>query len=82
VRALLQRYPPESPGFRTIGYRELLAYLQGTITLEEAVRAIQRNTKVYLRRQIYFFRKLGPIRWVPAEEVLAQLRKALQEPPE
>ncbi len=80
VRALLQRYPAESPGFRTIGYRELIAHLQGSLPLEEAIRAIQRNTKVYLRRQLYFFRKLGPIDWRPPEAVLPRLQALLQDP--
>ncbi len=78
VEQLLRRFPPESPGFRTIGYRELLRYLQGEETLEEAVRAIKRNTKVYLRRQQYFFRKLGDIAWQPPEAVLQALRETLQ----
>ncbi len=77
VQALRRRYPADSPAFRTIGYRELLRYLEGEGTLDQAVQAIKRNTKVYLRRQTYFFRKLGDIPWLPPEQALQALREVL-----
>lgn len=63
VRALLFRYPPSAPGFRTIGYQELIPHLMGAYSLEEAVRRIKRNTRLYARKQLRFFRKLGKITW-------------------
>ncbi len=79
VQDLLARFPPESPGFRTIGYRELLEYLSGKTTLAEAIRKIKRNTKVYMRRQIYFMRKLGPVTWFTTPKDVYQRLKTVLE---
>ncbi len=39
----------------TIGYKEMFAYLDGTINLEEAERQISKNTRIYARQQSNFF---------------------------
>ncbi len=44
---------------QAIGYKELVPYLRGERSLEEAVGDIIRNTKDYARRQIRWFRKRG-----------------------
>ena len=57
VRALLKRgYSPDLPSLSAIGYREMIAYLQGKISLEEAVRQIQRATRIFVRRQANWFK--------------------------
>ncbi len=58
----------DCPGMKTIGYREIIDYLKGRISLEEAVRRIKKNTRVYARRQEYFFRHFENVRWVNIEE--------------
>ena len=44
---------------QAIGYKELLPYLKGEVTLEEAVEEIIKNTKRYAKRQVRWFRKQG-----------------------
>ncbi|GBC87914.1 tRNA dimethylallyltransferase [bacterium HR13] len=44
---------------QAIGYKELLSYLKGLISLEEAVESIIKNTKEYAKRQIRWFRRQG-----------------------
>ena len=39
----------------TIGYREVFDYLDGTISLDEALALVQRNTRRYAKRQITWF---------------------------
>lgn len=79
VESLLARFPPDSPGFRTIGYRELLEYFSGHRSLSEAVQRIKRNTKIYMRRQLYFMRKLGEVTWFTTpEEVYSRLATVLR----
>ncbi len=73
TKELLKRYPPDSPGFRTIGYQETIEFLQGNMSLSELVRKITRNTKTYMRRQLHFFRKLGSIDWLPEEKIRESL---------
>lgn len=42
---------------KTVGYRELFAYLDGEISLDEAVDLIKRNTRRYAKRQITWFKR-------------------------
>lgn len=51
----------------TVGYTELFDYLDGKITLEEAVSAIQQNTRQYAKRQLTWFRRDPAIRWFTPE---------------
>ena len=44
---------------QAIGYKELIPYLRGEISLEEAIQRIIKNTKEYAKRQIRWFRKQG-----------------------
>jgi len=46
---------------QTVGYQELFQYLDGDITLDEAISLIQRNSRRYAKRQITWFRNQG--RW-------------------
>ncbi|GEM_PF-21903 len=70
VRRLLEAgYSPDLPAMSGIGYAELTACLQGTITLEEAVRRIQKRTRRFVRRQANWFKADDPrIHWFPAGE--------------
>ena len=47
-----------------IGYRQIPAYIQGQITLEEAVTQIKRLTRQFVRRQANWFKLDDPnIHW-------------------
>jgi len=63
-RRLDQGYTAELPSMSAIGYHEIVAFLQGKITLEEAVAEIRRDTRVYVRRQANWFKLSDPeIHW-------------------
>ncbi|MBX6363024.1 MAG: tRNA (adenosine(37)-N6)-dimethylallyltransferase MiaA [Gemmatimonadetes bacterium] len=49
-----------APGMSATGYAELLLYLEGRTTLDDAVDAIQRATRRYARRQLTWFRHQLP----------------------
>ena len=70
VRRLLEAgYSPDLPAMSGIGYAELIAYLQGEMPLEEAVRRIQQRTRRFVRRQANWFKAGDPrIHWFPAGE--------------
>ena len=52
VRGLLDAgYLPEDPGMTGAGYREMVRFLEGDITQEEAVEEIRRSHRRYARRQ-------------------------------
>ena len=48
---------------QTVGYKELFAYFDGTITKEEAVALIQRNSRRYAKRQLTWFRRDEEVSW-------------------
>jgi len=65
VQALLaQGYDQELPAMSGLGYRQIVRYLQGHFSLEEAVTAIKRDTRRFIRHQYNWFRLSDPrIRW-------------------
>lgn len=48
----------------TIGYQEILEYLDGKISLEAAVEKIKQNTRHYAKRQLTWFRRNKLIKWM------------------
>jgi len=71
VRALLDKgYSPDAPALSAIGYREMIAYVQGKISLDEAVMLIKRRTRLFVRRQANWFKESDArMRWFDAGQV-------------
>lgn len=51
---------------KAIGYKELVDFFQGAVTLEQAVALIKRNTRRFAKRQLTWFRRDERIRWFDA----------------
>lgn len=47
----------------TIGYKEMFRYFDDEITLEEAVRQIQSNSREYARKQLTWYKKDESMKW-------------------
>lgn len=47
----------------TIGYREIISYLDKRNSLEEAVELLKKNTRNYAKRQLTWFRRNSEIQW-------------------
>lgn len=47
----------------TIGYQEIVQYLDNLLTLEEAKEKLKQNTRNYAKRQLTWFRKNPAIKW-------------------
>lgn len=47
----------------TVGYRELFCFLDGKITLEQAVELIKRNTRRFAKRQLTWWARDKSIKW-------------------
>jgi tRNA dimethylallyltransferase len=85
VRGLLARgYAPELPSMSAIGYHEVGRYLQGSITLDEAILLMKRRTRQFVRRQAAWFKPADArIRWFTtgentSNEVINYIRKHLK----
>lgn len=65
---------------QAIGYKEIVAYLDGETTLDEAVAKIKTATRRYAKRQRTWYRKDSRINWIPADsgDADALCRGALQ----
>ncbi|PYG87543.1 tRNA dimethylallyltransferase [Ruminiclostridium sufflavum DSM 19573] len=46
-----------------IGYKEILSYLKGKSTLDEAVEIIKRDSRRYAKRQLTWFKRMKEIKW-------------------
>ena len=51
-----------------LGYKEILAYLEGEASLEEVVESIKRDTRHFAKRQLTWFRREKDIIWVDKEK--------------
>ncbi len=54
----------------TVGYKELFAYLDGNISLEQAIINIKTNTRQYAKRQLTWFKKETEIHWFFPEQII------------
>jgi tRNA dimethylallyltransferase len=69
VAGLLEKgYSPALPSMSAIGYREISAYLNHEISLDEAIRLIKQRTRNFVRRQANWFKTNDPqIHWFNLE---------------
>ena len=55
----------------TVGYKELFAYFDGKMSLDEAVEKIKRNTRVYSKKQVTWYKKDPDMRWFSPDDKAA-----------
>ncbi|MCU1339631.1 MAG: tRNA delta(2)-isopentenylpyrophosphate transferase [Bryobacterales bacterium] len=88
VRTLLdQGLSGEEKPFESLGYKQVLAYLRGQMSLEQAMTATEIETRQYAKRQQTWFRRDPRVAWLPgfgsdpvvAEAGLEVVRKFLSE---
>ena len=53
----------------TVGYKELFAYFDGLIPQEETVRQIQSNTRLYMRKQLTWYKKDENVTWFEPDNI-------------
>ena len=51
-----------------LGYKEILEYLDGECTLEDAIYRIKRDTRHFAKRQLTWFRRERDVTWVSRED--------------
>ena len=61
-----------------LGYKEILDYLAGEISLDEAVYRIKRDTRHFAKRQITWFKRERDVIWLAKEEFHYQDDQLLQ----
>ena len=68
----------ESTAMQGLGYKEIIAYLLGEITLEEALYLIKRDTRHFAKRQLTWFRRERDVIWVEKDKFAYDDQKMLQ----
>jgi len=54
----------EMVSMKGLGYKEMLNYLDGQYTLEEAVSILKRDTRHFAKRQLTWFQREKEVRWI------------------
>lgn len=52
------------PALQTVGYKEIFDHLDGNISMDEAIRLIQRNTRHYAKKQLTWWKRDPDVRWI------------------
>ena len=63
VKQLIEHYPHQPTALQALGYKEIVWYLKGNMSLEEAVEILKRDTRRYAKRQLSWFRRNTRIHW-------------------
>jgi len=65
VKGLMAKgYDQSMVSMQALGYKEIIDYLEGTSTLEEAKEILKRDTRHFAKRQLTWFRKEKEVIWV------------------
>ena len=69
VRELLRRgVRAEAPAMSAIGYPQIVAYIDGRTTLDEAVARIKFDTHRYVRHQLTWLKRMADVHWFDPRE--------------
>lgn len=78
-------YTRDLVSMQGLGYKEMMAYLEGKCSFEDAVEILKRDTRHYAKRQLTWFRREKDVIWVDKdqfeseEELLKHLLRILEE---
>ena len=69
VKGLLdQGYPRDCVAMQGFGYKELIDYLDGKRTLDDAIATLKQNTRRFAKRQLTWFRNDSRVEWVDVSQ--------------
>lgn len=61
-------YTKDMVSMQGLGYKEILDYLDGEISLEEAIYRIKRDTRHFAKRQITWFKRERDVTWINKQD--------------
>lgn len=64
VKSLYDRGIRDVQSVQAIGYKELYAYFDGKLTLDEAIEDLKQNSRRYAKRQLTYFRNKMDVQWI------------------
>lgn len=69
----------EMVSMQGLGYKEILAYLEGACSLEEAIYTLKRDTRHFAKRQITWFKRERQVIWIDKGACQYDEEKVLDE---
>lgn len=79
VKALFEKYGDSLRAFQAIGYKEIMEYFKGELSLEEAISKVKKNTRNYAKRQYTYFKNQLPINWFKTKEEALEFMENIGE---
>ena len=80
VKALLAMgIPKDAQAMKGLGYKELIAYLDGKMSLEDSVDFLKQKTRNYAKRQLTWFRPDKRIEWISYNPNIEIMQKKLEQ---
>ncbi len=70
-------YTKDMVSMQGLGYKEILSYLDGSCSLEEAVYILKRDTRHFAKRQLTWFKREKDVIWVNKQDFAYQEDKIL-----
>ncbi len=64
VENIIEKYKEFPTAMQAIGYKEIVMYLKGELTKQEAIEKIKQESRRYAKRQITWFKKIENIKWI------------------
>ncbi|RKQ18053.1 tRNA (adenosine(37)-N6)-dimethylallyltransferase MiaA [Ureibacillus endophyticus] len=64
VKSLWDRNIRNVQSVQAIGYKELYAYFDGLLSLEDAIEQLKQNSRRYAKRQLTYFRNKMDVQWI------------------
>ena len=79
VKGILKKgYNPELKPLQSLGYRQVIACLNGAYDLDEAIRLIKRDTKRYAKRQLTWFKGDPEVEWFSLPQDAERIEERIQ----
>lgn len=76
VKDLVDRgISPECTSMQGLGYKEILEYLQGSMSLDDVNETVKRSTRRYAKRQLTWFRRDPRIKWFDMKDNMENIIK-------
>jgi len=69
AKSFFNKLDSSKTAVQAIGYKELFPYINGDISLDDAVENLKKATRNYAKRQLTWFRRDERIHWIYADEL-------------
>ena len=79
VKLLIEKHDSSLRAFQAIGYKEIMEYFKGELSLEEAISKVKKNTRNYAKRQYTYFKNQLPINWFKTKEEALEFMENIGE---